>query len=213
MRVCEFRYDSKQPACYWDPTLETPCLFFAPDASNNYSMRNMVALIAVLMAIEPFILFLECASILRFIVSSRQDGGERPLPHWAESESLGRRAFAQGHISTCSTRRHRAAARRSSWKPPVSNSVGFGRRSAAAADLLMRHRSPAVVHRPLPTETPCHPCHQHRCAKSKPLWARSVCGSVCAKTRVTRLLTIYFRRHRSLSLLLSGTFSLRLMKW
>ena len=66
MPACECRYDSKQPACYWDPTLETPCLFFAPDASNNYSMRNMVALIAVLMAIEPFVLFLECASISLF---------------------------------------------------------------------------------------------------------------------------------------------------
>ena len=59
------RYDANQPACYWDVALEIPCLFFAPDASNNYSVRNMTALIAVLMAIKPFILLVECASSRR----------------------------------------------------------------------------------------------------------------------------------------------------
>ena len=85
-RRCSTAGMSNQPACYWDVALEIPCLFFAPDASNNYSVRNMTALIAVLMAIKPFILLVECASSRRvcsshfFLLLITPRGDARPLP-------------------------------------------------------------------------------------------------------------------------------------
>lgn len=52
-------YDPTQPACYWDATLEIACNFYAPDASNNFSPRALGGLILAMLAVDPFIIFIE----------------------------------------------------------------------------------------------------------------------------------------------------------
>ena len=44
-------YDPTQPACFWDPTVETPCAFLEP--SSSYSPERMIIIIILMLAIDP----------------------------------------------------------------------------------------------------------------------------------------------------------------